>query len=116
MPANKLVQFDYREIASSNGTGITTATTTALIAAPGATKRIIVLDLWLQNLGATDTICQLAEESGNILYEVKLEEKMPFSKTFYPKCLRLALNKALNLITSATGDIRWTVGYELADG
>lgn len=115
MPANKLVQYDYRENASSNGTGITTATTADLIAAPGATKQLVILDIWLQNLSATEVLCQVKEESGIIHYEVKLEEKMPFSKQLFPKSLRLAANKKLQLITSAAGDIRWSVGYEISD-
>ncbi len=110
----KIVDFDFCEIASSNGTGITTAATTDLIAAPGAGVSICVLDIWLQNLSATEVLCQVKEESGNIHYEVKLEEKQPFSKNFSPKCLKLAANKKLQLITSAAGDIRWTIAYDKA--
>lgn len=104
---------DAMDIASSNGTGITTATTTELVAAT-ADQSILTYRVFLQNISSTAVLCQLKEEDGTILFEQNLAENQPVIFGFANKFIQLTENKALQLVTSATGDIRWTVGYEKA--
>lgn len=99
-------------IACSADTGITTATTTLVL--DGTVGRIIeVKELYAQNIGSTTCLVQFKEESGAMLYEANLEENMPFCRKFDSDSIQLTEGQGVQIVTSATGDIRWTVGYRL---
>lgn len=98
-------------IQSSEGTGVTTATTTTLVSGV-ENKKIIIFKVYLQNVSATETLVQLQEEDGDIFFEQNLAQGQPVVFNFGDKVVRLTSGKSLELITSNAGDIRWTVGYD----
>jgi len=97
---------------SDEGTGITTATT--LLAVDGvADKQIVVYKIYVQNIGATTSLVTLGEEDGDAFYSNNLLENQPAVFTLNNKIIKLAEAKGIEITSSATGDIRWTVCYGL---
>lgn len=96
----------------SNGTAITTNTTTALLAAQGAGTRIRLWEFFAQNSSSVATWCYLADGSTKKL-PFCLTQYQPFTKKFNGSLI-ISLNTALNLITSTTGaNIEWAIGYDV---
>lgn len=106
-------RFNLKSLNCETATaGITTATTT-LVLDGTASKSIVIYKVYLQNVGSEATTVEFQEEDGAKFYQVKLTENMPAVFGVVNKVKKFAVDKGLNIITDATGDIRWTVCYGL---
>ncbi len=104
--------FSPMTCTSSEGTGITTATTTEIVAGTSQ-RRTLLFKAYLQNISSTATLVQLKVEDGAILFEQKLDENQPAVFSVGNKYVQTTKGKGLELVTDATGDIRYSVCYNV---
>lgn len=100
--------------ATSNGTAITTATTTTAIAAPGASTCIRVYKLRAANSSATAVKVGFKENSGSLIVEETLTQYQPLSFSLDSNYIELTANTAFEIVTSAAGNVTYTVLYTTA--
>lgn len=102
--------------ASSAGTAVTTATNTAIIAAPSAGNHLRIYRVWAQNSSGTGTWCYWGNGSGVKTVPFYLAQYQPFSLNFNGEW-ELSSATGLYLNTATAGaNIEWSVWYEtLAD-
>lgn len=99
-------------VVSSNGTAITTATNTSIVAAPGAGSHLRVYFLYCQNTSTTVTKVGWSEGSGGtIKYEPSLAQYQQFGHDING-AWDLPTNTALFINTSAAGNVYYTAEYE----
>ncbi len=98
--------------ATSNGTAITTATNTTIVAAPSAGTHLRIYRLWAQNSSATGTWCYWGNGSGIKSWPFYLSQSQPFSANVEGSW-ELSSATGLFLNTATTGaNIEWFVQYE----
>lgn len=100
-------------LASSNTTPITASGDTEVIAAPGASNKLLIYYIHVSNAGSTSIHVGFKEGSGNVMYRSYMPQGKDFAHNIKPGFWELAANTALNLNLSATGgSINYTVEYE----
>ncbi len=105
--------------ASPNGTPITTATTTTLIAAPATGKHLEILPVHASNSSGTSTKVGWKETSGVQHYETQLplNGAISLKVSDYPdratgnEGWHLTTATAFLMVTDAAGSIYWSVDY-----
>lgn len=96
--------------ASDNGTPITTNTTTDVVAAPAAGHHLEISRLHAINTSTTAVLVSWKEASGVLLFPSFLPQYGIFSIDL-KQGWHLTTATKLQLVTSASGSINWTVGY-----
>jgi hypothetical protein len=98
---------------SSNGTPITTATTTDVLGLPGAATHYKIYRLHASNDGATATWVYWVDSTGTTkLFPTFLPQNGVVSLAIDGEW-ELTSNKKLQIVTSAAGSVEWHVSYEI---
>lgn len=101
-------------VTSSSGTAITTATETTLISSPGSGKHLNIKYVHASNSSSTAVVVSWKDgNSGSRRYETYLPQGGVFGHNFRPDYWALPTNTSFVLHTSASGNVYWTVEYEI---
>lgn len=102
-------------VVSDNATPITTATTTTVIAAPGAGKKLRIHYIHAHNSSATATSVSFRDGTSGTQYFINTLTQYAIFAHRINGGWDLTANTLLAITTSGAGSVNWTIEYEVVD-